>query len=71
MTPEERKNYNKTYYEKNKLNILTKACTKVECQFCQRKVSAYNLIKHYTLPICKRKSEQNLLFKQRIIHDQN
>ncbi len=57
MNPEQRKNYNKEYYEKNKLEILAKASTKVECEFCHRKVSSYNLSKHYTLPICLRKSE--------------
>ena len=52
-----RQNYNKYYYEKNKETILQKACEKVECEFCKRKVIKNNLISHYKSDICKRKSE--------------
>jgi hypothetical protein len=57
MTPDERKEYNKLYYERNKESIIQKACQKVECQFCKRQVIAYNLLKHYELPICRRKAK--------------
>jgi hypothetical protein len=54
MDIEKRKNYNKEYYQKNKEIILRKACQKVECEFCQRSIIAYNLKKHQRLPICER-----------------
>jgi hypothetical protein len=57
MTPEQRKVYYKSYYLANKTNILEKACTKVECEYCHRKVIKNNILKHYLLPICIRKSE--------------
>ena len=57
MTPAERKVYYKNYYQTNKTIILEKACTKVECEYCHRKVIKNNILKHYSLPICLRKSE--------------
>lgn len=57
MSPEERKEYNKRYYENNKEQIIKKACEKVECKFCKRKVIANSLLKHITLPICWRKAQ--------------
>jgi hypothetical protein len=54
LTPEERKEYNKIYYEKNGTVILEKLTKKVECEFCHRTVSAVNLIRHCNLPICKK-----------------
>jgi hypothetical protein len=57
MQLEQRKEYNKNYYQANREEILKKAKTKVECELCHRLVSSYNITKHYTLPICKRKSE--------------
>lgn len=59
MNKDQRKTYNKTYYEKNKETILSKACAKVECEFCKRTIINNNLLKHQTLPICQRKA--NLL----------
>ena len=53
MDQEMRKNYNKQYYENNKDKILEKLTSKVNCEFCNRKVSYANLNKHYTLPICE------------------
>lgn len=57
MREDQRKEYNKKYYESNRHDILMKAKTKVECELCHRCVSSYNIVKHYTLPICKRKAE--------------
>ena len=59
MDQTQRKQYNKNYYENNKNVILEKLKTKVECQFCNRKVSSCNLNKHYTLPICKTTQAKN------------
>lgn len=60
MTKAERKEYNKNYYTNNKSKILEKACEKIECEFCHRKVIKNNLKKHYTSAICKRYSEINI-----------
>jgi len=38
LTPEQRKEYNKKYYEKNRTVILEKLTKKVECEFCHRTV---------------------------------
>ena len=54
MDQENRKLYNKQYYENNKNKILEKLTSKVNCEFCNRKVSYANLNKHYTLAICER-----------------
>ena len=55
MTPEERKEYNKRYYETNKKKILDKACEKVTCEFCGRNVIRNNILSHYNLSICHRR----------------
>lgn len=54
MTPEERKEYNKEYYERNKHKIMEKACEKVTCDLCGRMVIRNNLTSHYKLNICQR-----------------
>ena len=36
MTSEERKLYNKTYYQTNRDNALKKACVRVTCPCCDR-----------------------------------
>ena len=59
MDKESRQNYNKQYYENNKNKILEKLTSKVNCEFCNRKVSYANLNKHYTLPICERTQSKN------------
>jgi hypothetical protein len=59
MDQTQRKEYNKNYYQNNKNVILEKLKTKVECRFCNRKVSACNLNKHYTLPICQTTQAKN------------
>jgi hypothetical protein len=65
MDVEIRKQYNKSYYQKNREKLLENACKKVECEFCKRTVSNVNLLKHYTLPICKRKAELLKALKER------
>lgn len=57
MDKEQRKEYYKSYYEKNKDRIINKALEKVECEFCHRVVSKGNILKHYETAICKRKQE--------------
>ena len=65
MDSEKRKEYNKNYYQNNKDVILEKLKTKVECEFCKRKVSACNLNKHYTLSICKTTQAKNKFLADR------
>jgi hypothetical protein len=35
MTPDERKEYNKSYYQKRKVDIIKNGCLKVQCEFCK------------------------------------
>jgi hypothetical protein len=42
MDQEQRKEYNKKYYETNKSKIIEKATTKIECEFCKRSVIKNN-----------------------------
>ena len=65
MDPEMRKAYNSLYYKRNKEKILTKLTTKVNCEFCNRTVSACNLQKHYVLAICKKMQEKNKYISDR------
>ena len=58
MNPEQRKQYNKDYYTKNKDKILKTALTKQKCDFCDRMVIKNNMLIHQKLNICKRKAEQ-------------
>jgi hypothetical protein len=60
MTPEERKEYNKTYYENNKVKIIQKGCEKMKCPFCERIIIKNNLLKHSKLEICQRKQQENI-----------
>jgi hypothetical protein len=53
MNSEERKNYNKTYYQTKRDQILKKACEKVECEFCHRIVIKNNILKHQKTKLCK------------------
>ena len=65
MSPEDRKVYNKEYYQKNKETILEKASAKIQCQFCFRTVAQNNLMKHYSLPICERRQKEIKLIQIR------
>ena len=65
MDPEMRKAYNSLYYKRNKDKILQKLTSKVNCEFCNRTVSACNIQKHYTLNICKTTKAKNDYIAQR------
>ena len=67
VNPEERKEYNKTYYTTNMYKdvILKKALKKVECQFCQKVVIYNNIYKHQQTKLCQRLQQKNILIKQR------
>ncbi len=53
MDSEERRNYNKNYYEKNKKTICSKLFTKEACPICKRVVSHQNLRSHQKSSYCK------------------
>ncbi len=65
MDTEQRKLYNKEYYQNNKDKILTKLNSKVNCEFCNRTLSFCNLKKHYLLPICKTTQDKNKYISER------
>lgn len=50
---EAQKIYNKTYYEKNKKELLQKQLTKIECPLCNRMVAHMNLATHQQKRNCK------------------
>ena len=54
MTPEERKEYYKEYYKKNKDTMCAKLCRKVECSKCGKIVSYSWLKKHENSKICEK-----------------
>ena len=62
MNSEERKNYNKTYYQTKRDQILKKACEKVECEFCHRIVIKNNILKHQKTKLCK--NQENLIIEK-------
>ncbi len=65
MDKDSRQSYNKNYYENNKVRILEKLKSKVNCEFCNRTVSFCNLQKHYTLPIRLTTHDKNNYITQR------
>lgn len=71
MTPEERKEYNKKYYASNKVKIIDKACTKVECIFCKRSVIQNSLARHQESDICKRTQQKLLKLQERLAMKSN
>ena len=52
MTPDERKTYNKSYYEKRKVEIIKNGCLKVQCEFCLKHITNNRLLKHYETVNC-------------------
>ena len=48
-----RAEYMKEYYAKNKTEIIKKICSKEVCQYCNRTVGHQNLIKHQKSKYCK------------------
>jgi len=54
MTPEERQEYNKQYYQTNKQKALQKASIRVRCVCCDRIVSKNRLLAHMKTNLCLR-----------------
>jgi hypothetical protein len=68
MNKDERKEYNKTYYAKNRESILDKHYKKKDsCELCGRIVSHANLNKHYMSALCARRvnKKQELELRKR------
>lgn len=62
MTPEERKEYNKTYYKNNREVILNKSKIKAVCDLCNRVVSEDHLKQHKASKLCMNRQKYNALF---------
>ncbi len=54
MDKEERTEYNKKYYTKNRDNILKKASEKITCKLCNREISKYHRVNHMKSKICQK-----------------
>lgn len=69
MTPEERKEYNRKYYEKNKQISNAKLFTKESCKSCGRSVSHQNMPKHLKSKLCQNRSVISVQNKDDIKND--
>ena len=58
MTSEQRKEYNKKYYELNKETIKAKLFTKVQCKLCDKMINHQNIKKHSESNYCKSRSSK-------------
>ena len=60
MNPEQRKEYNRKYYETHKETIIKTACEKIFCDKCGRSVIRNNIKSHQKSKICARHSQNKL-----------
>jgi hypothetical protein len=60
MNPEQRKEYNKKYYETHKETIIKTACEKIFCDKCGRSVIRNNIKSHQKSKICARHSQNKV-----------
>lgn len=65
MTPDERKVYNKTYYESKKQEIIKSGCDRVKCEFCLKIVSKNRLLNHYKTVNCSNRIKLNKLMESK------
>ena len=61
MNEIDRKEYNKKYYQENRINALNKACTPVSCPCCNRVVTRNRLNVHLKTKLCQ-KTQKNTDF---------
>ena len=54
MTPEDRKEYNKNYYQQNREKALNKGCVRVTCPCCERIITKNRYLAHLKTDLCKR-----------------
>ena len=66
MSPEERKEYNKIYYQQKIEKLKNNEKTHTICTFCDRKVTTINLQTHYKTPYCKRHYDFKILSLDRL-----
>jgi hypothetical protein len=59
MNQQERKEYNKLYYEQNKDVIKSKILKKVSCPLCNRQVNHQNLQRHQQTKLCNSRQPKN------------
>ena len=59
MTSEQRKEYNKKYYELNKDTIKAKLFTKVNCKLCNKLINYQNVKKHSESNYCKSRTSKS------------
>ena len=69
MNTEQRALYNKNYYEKNKVKLISNGCAKVVCPFCLRTVIKNNLLVHQSKQICKK--HESILLNNKLRNDRN
>ena len=66
LTPEQRKEYNKTYYQTNREKALKKACEPVICPCCDRQVTKNRLTEHLKTNLCLRTQQRENNINNRI-----
>jgi hypothetical protein len=57
---QDRKEYLKEYYQKNKQRINNKACEKTQCPYCFRTVCKKALDKHISSKLCVNKTNKRI-----------
>ena len=66
MSEVDRKNYNKNYYQQNRVNTLQKACKPVNCPCCNRVVTKNRLNVHLKTKLCKKTQLETKYITDRI-----
>ena len=66
LTDFERKEYNKNYYQQNRVNALEKACAPVSCPCCNRIVTKNRLNVHLKTKLCKKTQSETKYITDRI-----
>ena len=61
MSENDREEYNRNYYQANRVNSLNKACTPVTCPCCLRVVTKNRLTVHLKTKLCQ-KTQKNTDF---------
>jgi ribosomal protein S7 len=58
MTDEDKKDYQKKYYENYKDKIISRLVEKIQCEHCKRLISRCNMQKHCRTIKCKTKQRR-------------
>ena len=54
-----KKDYNKTYYEKNRRKIINSACEKIQCDKCDKFITRKGIQCHQKTKLCKKLQLEN------------